>query len=521
MRRTYTPIELMGAQIVFCIDFEYAGKRHRYSTDHVVMQSDAGVVEYLPTIRDFDFTDSADILSVDVEANIVSMGIVFQDIDVLQTIAEGQILEGVDAEFFYVLIKNDRCINTYESRVVLYRGQIQEPVYGDPDDIDNFVAFSVESQPYTSEQLLLDDSLRIDDRFADPDTDTATNKPYPVVFGSPSTNDDVYTTPAYCVKRYDSHSAHMMIAGHRVVSNFATIQDDNLQSATKAILTDTDGQGNIYSYIQIVPSDNVAMPGYSGSGDSREWWVYLDDGGYTNPYGDGALTRAGDICRWALHRSGQRVDDGEWANLSVVLNQYSFSGYINDAEITAFEWLNGNITPYLPVSMQMGPNGIKPIITELWALTFVTPVISLEVGDSKQCQQSSPVSTLRNTADLANDISLQYAKRGHDQSMSKTSTIESTLAKRSQNQYGRRPRVIEADYIYDDGTAAKVVGDKIRSMSSPLQTVDIFASSELGWLQVGNVVEVTIERVHLFSRKMMVISKRWTDTGWTFTLLFE
>jgi hypothetical protein len=205
----------------------------------------------------------------------------------------------------------------------------------------------------------------------------------------------------------------------------------------------------------------------------------------------------------------------------VILNQYSFSGYINDDEITAYEWLNGNITPFLPVSLQMGPNGIRPIITELWALTYVTPVIFLEVGASKQCQQSSPVSTLRNTADLANDISLQYAKRGHDQSMSKTAKIESTLAKRSQNQYGRRPRVIEADYIYDDGTAAKVVGDKIRAMSSPLQTVDIFASSELGWIQVGNVVKVTIERVHLYRRKMMVIAKQWTDTGWTFTLLFE
>jgi hypothetical protein len=511
----------MGAEPVFCVEFQYAGKLHRYSTNHVVIPSDAGDLEYLPTIRDFDYLDSADVLSVDVEANIVSMGIVFQDIDVLQTLAQGQILEGIDAEFFYVLIKNDSCINTYESRVVLYRGQIQEPVYGDPSDLDNFVSFSIESQPYTSERLLLDDKLVIDDRFADPDTDTATGKPYPLTFGQAATASDVFTSPAYCIKKYDSHSARMMIAGHIVQATQATIQDDQLQSATKTILTDTDGEGNVYSYVTIVPSDNVAMPGYSGSGDSREWWFYMNDGGLPNPYGTGSLSKGGDICRWALNRSGQRVDDGSWANLSVILNQYTFAGYVNNAEITAFEWLNGNILPFMPVTMQMGPAGIRPIITELWALTYVSTVYSIEVGDDKQCQQISPVSTLRNTSDLSNDISLKYAKRGHDQSMSLTMKVESNLAKQSQNKYGRRARVLEADYIYDDGTAAKVVMDKIRSLSTPLQTVEIVAPSELGWIQVGDVVDVSIDRIHINSRKMMVIAKQWTETTWTFTLLFE
>lgn len=519
--RTYTPEQLQGADPVFCVEFEYAGKVHRYSTNHVIIQSNDGDLEYLPTIRDFDYLDSADVLTVDVEANIVSVGLIFQDIDVLQTIAEGQVLEGIDAEFFYVLTKNDSCINTFESRVVLYRGQIQEPVYGDPSDLDDFVSFSIEAQPYTSERLLLDDDMVIDDRFTDPDSDTATGKPYPFVFGYPVTSDNIYTAPVYCVKKYDSHNARFMIAGHSVTSTSVKIQDDNFNSATKSISTAADGQGNIYSYIELVPADNVAMPGTGTSGESREWWIYLNDGGYINPYGDGSLSRGGDICRWALNRSGQQVDDGSWANLSVILNQYTFAGYINNPEITAFEWLNGTILPFLPVSMQMGPNGIRGIITELWALTYVSTVYSIEVGDDKQCQQSSPVSTLRNTADLSNDISLKYGKRGHDQTMSLTMTVESNLAKQSQNKYGRRPRVLEADYIYNDGTAAKVVMDKIRALSTPLQTVEVVAPSELGWIQVGDVVDVTIERVHLDKRKMMVIAKQWTDAVWSFTLLFE
>ena len=149
MSDVFTRHELMGARPVFCVQFDFAGKTHRYSTEFITLTAEDGdVYEYLPTIRDFDYTESAPILSPDVEDNIVMMGLVLQDVNVLEQWARGITLEGVAAEFFYVLTKNEQVLQTYSQRVILYIGTIESPQIGDPDDLDQFVSFSIESPPY-------------------------------------------------------------------------------------------------------------------------------------------------------------------------------------------------------------------------------------------------------------------------------------------------------------------------------------------------------------------------------------
>lgn len=540
MSDIFTRSQLMGSRPVFCVEFQFAGKMHRYSTEYITLQADDGsVYEYLPTVRDFDYTESAEILSKDIEANIVMMGLVMQDCNVLQLWSQGQSLEGVSASFFYVLIKGDEVQQTYSQRVVLYRGKIQEPTIGDPDDLDDFVSFSIESPPYESDKLILDGNKYIDDRFSTRHIETADGKPYPVVIGqagykvrqTEGTEKNLFATPAYCYSEYDNHDARFMIAGHPVEATTATIQDDNYNSVTKNIQVDDDGRGNVYSYISLNTSDNVAIPNYGGSGDSREWWVYMNAGGLPNRYGSGDLTRGGDVCRWALTQSGTDFDDDAWSNLSVILNQYVFAGYITDPELTAFEWLSANIIPYLPISVQVGPHGLRPILNQMWGLTHVAAVTSISIGDDKECIQTSPISTLRNTADLVNHVTLRYAKRGHDQShgslcrvthvQTESYDVVSDYAKKSVNLYGVKPATIEADYIYDRDTAVKVATDKVRSSSLPVYTVDVDAPAEFGYLRIGDVIDATIERYFVIDRRMIVSAKVWIDNRWRFTLLFE
>lgn len=540
MSDIYTRSDLMGARPVFCVEFLFAGKMHRYSTEYVTLQADDGsVYEYLPTIRDFDYTESAEILSQDVESNIVMMGLVLQDCNVLQLWSQGQSLDGVSASFFYVLTKNEQVQQTYSQRVVLYRGRIQEPQIGDPDDLDDFVSFSIETPPYESDKLILDSNKYIDDRFDERHIDTADGKPYPIILGTAGfkvkqtegTEKYIFSLPAYCVKVYDSHDARFMVAGHEIQASTIVIQDDNYQSVAKTVFTDTDGRGNIYSYVNIVPSNNVAMPNYSGSGDSREWWWYGLGSGMPNRYGSGDLSRGGDVCRWALTQSGTDFDDAAWANLSVILNQYSFSGYITDPDITAYEWLTANIIPHLPISVQVGPQGLRPILNQMWALTHTAAVTSIQIGDDKECIQTSAISTLRNTADLVNQVTLRFAKRGYDQSHSsmvrvthiqtESYDVVSDYAKKSVNLYGVKPVTIEADYIYDRDTAIKITMDKVRSGALPVYTVQIDAPAEFGYLRIGDVVEATIERYFVIDRHMIVSSKVWVENRWRFTLLFE
>ena len=540
MSDVYTRHQLMGARPVFCVQFDFAGKTHRYSTEYITLTAEDGdVYEYLPTIRDFDYTESAPILTPDVEDNIVMMGLVLQDVNVLEQWSQGKTLDGVGAEFFYVLTKNEQVQQTYSQRVILYTGLIQSPQIGDPDDLDDFVAFSIESPPYDASNLLLDSNKYIDDRFSTRHIDTADGKPYPVVLGSAGykvrqtegAEKNIYALPAYCTKIFDSSSAHFMIAGHEVISPKAVIQDDNYESATKNILFANDGRGNIYSYIELTAADGVAMPNAPALGDSRQWWFYLLGGGLSNQYGDGDLSRGGDICRWALSRSGTRFDDAAWANLSVILNQYSFAGYITDPDVSAFEWLTANILPHLPISVQVGPKGLRPILNQMWALTHLSSVTSISVGDDKECIQTSPITSFRDTTDLVNVVTLRYAKRGHDQSHTnlvritdvpvESYDLPTNYAEKSVNLYGHKPATIEADYIYDRDTAVKVAMEKVRANCLPVYTVDIDAAAELGHIRVGDLINVTIERYFVLDRRMIVSAKVWKGNRWTFTLLFE
>lgn len=535
---TFSPNQLFGSKPIFLVEFEFAGRTHRYATERVTLSSNDGDLDYFPNLIDFDFVESADIVSPDLEANIVSMALVMEDVDLLLQLSNGIVLEGVDAVFSYVLTRYDIPGQGYEERVILYRGKIQEPQFGDPNEMDGFVSLSIEAQPYDGNRLLLDQNKYIDDRFPNRDVDTADGKIWPLVFGSPGkgiqetagTEKNIFASPAYCIKKYDSHNAQFMIAGHVVEASTCVIQDEEFNTATKTIQKAVDNRGNPYSYIEIVPSDNVAMPGYSGSGTSREWWIYLD-GGISNPYQDGTISGAGDLLRYMLSKSGQIIDDGAWANLSSILNAYKFSGYINDGGISSYDWIQSNLLPYLPITMRMGPKGLRPVLIELWALSHVDPIYHINVGNEEECQQITGVDTIRATSDLINEYTLEFGKRGFDQSYSsqirvsnrevESYDIPSDYSILSQNRYGIKPSHGSNDYIYDRETAIQVALKRVRGKALPLLQLGISAPTDLGWLMIGDVVEVSIERLHLTSHKMIITSKQWAGNHWRLNLIYE
>ena len=537
----FTSKELMGSTPVFCVEFEWGGRVHRYATHNITLQSNDGPLQYLPSIMEFDFVESADLTSINVEANIVSMGLIMDDVDLLERWSQGDTIEGMDAEFFYVLMRYDVAQQDFEDRVVLYRGQIQEPQFGDPNQFHQLVSISIEAQPYDSNRLLMDSNKYIDTRYPNRHIDTSDGKPYPIILGSPGglirttagTTKNIHALPSYCVHTHDaSNDARFMVAGHPITATSAVIHDDKYDTDTKTIQFDDDGRGNIYAYIELDTSDDVAIPGSTVNGESREWWVYMTGGGgLVNPFGDGDLQGAGDICRWALQRSGQIIDDGAWANLAPILNQYNFEGYINDPKITAWNWLNGNILPFLPITVRMGPNGLRPVLIQMWALTHVTSMASITVDDDSNVTQVSPINTIRSTSQLMNQFTLRWGKRGYDQeytSMVRVTNIKSEdydvvsdYSIISVNRYGVKPMAMDSDYIYDRDTAIKVSMDMVRSRCLPINTIEVDVDMELGWLQVGDVLDVTAPKIYLTNHKMIIISKRWRGTHWRWELAFE
>ena len=325
-----------------------------------------------------------------------------------------------------------------------------------------------------------------------------------------------------------------MVAGHLIEATSVTIQDDNQGSATKTVLTALDAKGNAYSYIKIDNSDNVSAPSLISQEPSREWWISFSPtygGGIANPYGDGVLTGAGDICRWALNRSGQLVDDGAWANLASFLNRYSFSGYINNPDVSAWEWLSGNILPYLPISVRAGPDGLKPVLNQLSAIVNLEPLQSISVGDIEEFQQISAVDTMRSTGELVNRYTLNYGKIGFSQDYSSqircTNFIEedidipSDYSSLSINRYGVKEGSESTDYIYERQTAEVIALQKVRANSLPIRTVGICGPFHYGYFQIGDILAVSLDRLFLIDHKMIIVEKEWLGAEWKFTLAFE
>jgi hypothetical protein len=175
----FTQKEFGGSEIVFCVEFDWGGRTHRYSTESLQLSSDNIVYNFNPGILEFDFTESIEFSSTEIESNVVMMNLKMDDINLLERWAQGDSLEGLNAEFFYVLTKYGRSLVSYEERVILYRGQIQEPTFGDPNEIEGIVAISIEAIPFDSDRLLLDSNKYIDDRFHHRDLNTSDGKPYP------------------------------------------------------------------------------------------------------------------------------------------------------------------------------------------------------------------------------------------------------------------------------------------------------------------------------------------------------
>jgi len=533
--------DFRGSDIVFCVEFTWGGRVHRYSTEAITLQDGSDFLQYNPGILEFDFKESIEFDATEIESNIVMMLLKMDDINLLERWSQGDFIEGLSAEFFCVLTKNETPVQSYSDRWLLYSGQIQEPQFGNPSEYQNIVSLSIEAIPFDSERLLLDSNKYIDDRFHDRDINTSDGKPYPILIGdgggsvfvTAGSQKNIFAAPAYCVHIYDSHDdCRMILSDGLITATHAIIQDDNFNEANKPVRFDTDSRGNVYSYIELKTSDNVAMPGYSGSGDSRSWWFYVTGGGgIENPYGDGYLSRGGDLCRWALSRSGQNVDDDAWAGLSSFLNQYNFSGYINDDSISSYEWLRGNILPFLPISIRMGPKGLRPVLLELWALQEVSARASIEIGNDKSFVQIGAIETKKTTADIINNYTLKWAKRGFDQGYSsqiRVTNIElesydlvSDYSITSINRFGIKPQTESADYIFDRTTAQKVAIDKVRANAFPIYILNLESSTEWGWLEVGDIVEATVEFLYLDNQKMIILSKEFTGPGWRWEMAFE
>ena len=532
--------DLAGSEPIFVLEIDWNGQTHRFSTYPISFDGN----EYIGNLEDFVYTEKSDLLGVDLEANSFSCAVYFDGLDMVEEWRKGRTIEGSAASLAYILIREGEIVST--DMILLLEGEVQQPVFGDPDEPRSFCAFTVERKGYDLEIPLLDPVKIIDkEKFPNLDEDTASSKMYPLIIGQPGKTRseegltvNLFCTPAYNHKRYTlghpSGDVYFLIAGHDVEATTVQISDGVKTPISKTVLRAADLNGNFYSYVDMT-GESFLYPGFTLLTDvgkqPNEWFVsWTDGGGMANPYGDGLLEGGGDICIWVLTKSLLPVDRGAWFNIREFLNTFKFAGFINDPSLSCWSFLSEYILPHLPIEVKPGPNGLRPILNQMYSYQITQPRKSIVAGSN--FKRISAITTQTDTADIINGCLIRYAKNSFDENHYGSVRIaadatntdadrQNLLSISSENRYGKSETTIESDFIYDRGTAARVAYFKIRSNAFPVRTFRYEADVEFGYLQLGDVIILTDEDLFLDDTKGTVIEKSWNETNWIIGICIE
>ena len=534
----YSQTDYENAELVFLLEIEWFGYIHRFSTKPIVFDGN----EYGGSMAEITFEESTDDIGINPESNIASIALHFDGYNMVEEYRKGRTLEGQKATLSYVLTKEDQLYSTHA--IIVLSGLIQEPIIGDPEEPVSFVAFSIEQKEYDIETPVIPPRAIITDSKFPYADENAIGKRYPLVIGEPGKTrkggaiTQLYSTPVYNYKKDNvgspTHQVRFVIAYHSCFGENVTISDNVTAPLTRTIEAAVDAEGQRYSYIDL-SSSSLLYPGATSLSNNAahpdEFWVtWADGGGMKSPYRDEVLSGGGDIVRWLLSRTNAEIDDGAFANISPILNDYRFAGFIND-DTTAASMLSDHILPFLPIQIKAGPKGLRPILHQYIAIQHVQPITHV-IADKGDWIRISPLETKTNTSEIYNAVRINFAWNGQtdsffhslymgpnaeDNDLSKNNLYSSTSA----NRYGISEESFDAMFIYEIGTAARVAGDFIRRKSFPQRFLRFAASKEYGFLQLGDIIELTSDSLFMDRQKCSVVSKIWDVSEWIFVLMFE
>lgn len=555
--------DFAGMKMCFLLDIDYLGKLYRFSTIPIDLEDQAELtqVRYEGGLEDPDINQSTSFLGTQVETESVSLELVFRDIDWVKEWLAGRTLELAKAILYAVPVLSGKTKYTIQDRIQLFLGKASDPIYGDPTKPKGWIAFSIENNLNISRIKLLEGENEITRRrFPNPVNDTVYGKYSPFVLGKPgriieasglksvSFVEKYPTSPAYRVdfQRQTSpfqEDTRFLIAHHAVKASIGRIYDPKGGSFRNPILQDVDDEGNIYSYINyqqlgsgpnVLEWDNFQQLAVDPDGNPLELWndYYAswgeEAGGFYEDFYEGAMLSGGDICLYVLEKMGLDYDYGAWAGLLEILNRYEFSGFMNDYEVTAWEWLKENIISNLPIEVINGPKGITPKLN----LYFYsqTPEIQYNITTNGQFEIITGIQPLDQP--VTNHLTIKFCYSiAYDSYQSsiiidpriteeESLVVNDPVARLSYNRFGLREEVLELPFVWDLKTAFRIARDKIRILGLGAKALEVSASPRYSYLEIGDIISLTSD-IGLENHKCQIISKSWDNNRWRFVLHIE
>lgn len=570
-----TPGVVAGRPIRWLLDLEWAGRTWRLSDADVVVTTAAGDdLVYDGTLADVATDEQMGDPGGTQSPVSVSLDVSLPGVDVAALVAGGFDLTTARGTL-------SRWVegSTYEDRRRVVVGTVSDPEYGASTEP---IGLTLEAAPWEDTGSIPHPDLAVVG--ANWSTDMILSLlaedvglPYPMILGAPGkvssdVSDSGWVTGSEAVwidRRKTAFAEYvvgdpfltgdladiaLMVAGHHVEAESVELNNDNFTEGHRFLVTNTyDFRGHPIAVCRWYASKPTTADEWTWDGGPTFAGLFtFESGGISSlgrnasdhdpsfhphvyaplrlyagwAHGGGAVPDggAGDVIVYLLERArlggGVGVDYSAWAVVAPFLNRYKLGCAIT-ATTKPWDYITAHILPILPISIEVGPDGIYPVI---WRPNATSDMVALRL-DTAIDPRIERVGRIRcDRSSLVNDITISYAysvrtgsycgkRRIVGSVVAQTDTDETTdgelhpLCRLSQMRYrdnAGRPLVvaetIESAVIYDDATARLVLEDIAARRALAVRSAYYVApEDDYGWVARGAIGEVSDALVSLSS----------------------
>ena len=531
------------------VSVTYAGTVIRLSTADIdIVDAAEGVTySYYPGIGEMTVSTAMEFLQSSAGALSVPVQAVFP-VNVAQLHAQGHQLARSPVEVAIWTEGTD-----YAARIVLARGTVSDPEWGEPTEP---VAFSVEDAAKTS-------TVEVPGMTEQVDGYTWPNKvlylatqelgiAYPRVYGHPGASSTSMTTwvsgtqGLYVSYQSTSFELCVIVAGHAVSTPYIWLSTDqtttarqfkveryidsrgqavsgvpyfpNPLDALNTEYTDADGQ-----YVYGFGSTLAAVSGITSATADSPIPLFCTWKDYVDASRGGLSPKAGDVILDMLQLAGMAVDYGRMTAAAGLLSAFRFDCVVS-ARVKPLDWLQAQILPLLPVSVDRSGDGASLIVWRYDATPEDATAV-LDADSDAMIERATNISA--DSSDIINRWTMNYAysvrtgqycevaTRGNQ---TVTADGVTTLGDQdayciaSQARYGVVEKTIESVCVYDDATAGAILAWMARAYAFPRRTVGYVVPSSYQ-LYKGQIVRLTDSLVSIADQLAIVAELQIDGTG--------
>ena len=554
-----------AARWVWALEVEWAGRTRRVAEVDLEMTTDAGeVASFDGGLEPVGFEESLNLLEVEPAATEVGVSFDFGPALPSFLAAGHDLRTGYGVLRLVPVDVAGAPLVTLDRATVIALGPLLSPAYGDPERPTVIQATLGQVEAPTEAPLIPPSSVLSEDEFpgAEP---SHKGKTFPLVFGRPGyiqSGGNFIQRPGspiyYPVAAFSSASTPGvgLLAGHPVEASTVdvyVVETDTWESGVPVLL----GTDLVREYREFLADRAAGREGTLSNVGAlitlfiAEWQTDLtlasslavvDLTAMTAPpvgaqqawarwpqpaligFDGQAVETAGDLVLTLLRASGVTFDLGRTRAVCEALT-HPVSGYLNDGEVTAWDYLQEVVLPLLPVTLCGGPAGIYPVLLTPEALEgagafFVwTEGEEVEAVSAAQAEASdAPVAVrVRFGFDGLKETYVGQAAAGPTGSGSlerSSSGWSKALASRG---LGRGIVDLEATIITDAATAHRIAVEQLAVRSWPI-VHRTYAAPAGTVLQLGDVGRITDAAVGWTSEPAMVMGREWDGARWLYRL---